>query len=41
MKQKYIRPEFCTEPAEVGHDILVSSNEGYDVDIVDPGFDTY
>ena len=41
MKQKYIRPEFCTEPAEIGQDILLSSNEGYDVDIVDPGFDEY
>ena len=41
MKHKYIKPEFCYEPAEVGQDILVSSNEGYDVDIVDPGFDTY
>ena len=41
MKQKYIRPEFCTEPAEIGQDILLSSNEGYDVDIVEPGFDEY
>ncbi len=41
MKYKYIRPEFCFEPAEVGQDILVSSNEGYDVDQVDPGFEEY
>lgn len=38
MKLPYSPPDFCEEPVSASLCFLAGSNEGYDVDVVDPGF---
>ena len=40
MKLPYSAPATCWEPVTANLCFLVGSNEGYDVDVVDPGFST-
>ena len=38
MKLLYSPPEICAEPISASLCFLVGSNEGYEVDVIDPGF---
>lgn len=38
MKLKYSSPVVCEEPVSASLSFLTGSNEGYDVDTLDPGF---